>query len=224
MEKRYVLFDLDGTLTNSYRGIINALKYSLSKFTVEPKEETFNKIIGPPVVWSLQNYYGFDEENAVKGLRYFREYYDRTGYLENELYPGTEEMLKTLRGHDKKLLLATSKPQKMAEKVLEHFGLDDYFCFVAGANSDDESSSKELGLRATKEDVIGYVLKTNGILDPENAVMVGDRHWDIRAGKVFGLQTIGVSYGFADPGELEKAGADYIASNPLMVSEIVVQQ
>ena len=133
-------------------------------------------------------------------------------------------MLKTLRGHDKKLLLATSKPQKMAEKVLEHFGLDDYFCFVAGANSDDESSSKELGLRATKEDVIGYVLKTNGILDPENAVMVGDRHWDIRAGKVFGLQTIGVSYGFADPGELEKAGADYIASNPLMVSEIVVQQ
>ncbi len=224
MEKRYVLFDLDGTLTDSYEGIINALRFSLNKFNVEPKPDTFRKIIGPPVVWSLKKFYGFDDETAEKGCRYFREYYRSSGYLENKVYPGTEEMLKTLRGHDKKLLLATSKPEPMARMVLEHFGLAEYFCFIAGANTDSRISADNQGLRSSKEDVIGYVLKTNGILDPENAVMVGDRMWDIQAGKKFGLQTIGVRYGYAAEGELEEAGADYIASSPLRVAEFIVQQ
>ncbi len=224
MEKRYVLFDLDGTLTDSYPGIINALRYCLSKFTVEPKPETFRKIIGPPVIWSLKTFYGFDDENAQKGLTYFREYYETEGYLQNSVYPGIEEMLQTLRGHDKKLLLATSKPEKMAEKILEHFGLSDYFCFVAGSNPEALQSSNPGAYRVSKEDVIEYTLKTNGILDPENAVMVGDRLWDIKAGKAFGLQTIGVRYGYAAEGELEEAGPDYIASTPRRVSEFIVQQ
>ncbi len=224
MEKRYVLFDLDGTLTDSYEGIINALRFSLTRFNVEPKPETFRKIIGPPVIWSLKKYYGFDDETAELGLRYFREYYNMTGYKENKVFPGTEEMLQTLRGHDKKLLVATSKPEAMARRVLENFGLSDYFCFISGSNSDSPVSVESSGLRSTKEDVISYALKTNGILDPENAVMVGDRRWDIDAGKKFGLQTIGVRYGYAAEGELEEAGADYIASSPMRVAEFIVQQ
>ena len=229
MEKRYVLFDLDGTLTDSYEGIINSLRYSLSKFNIEPKPETFRQIIGPPVTWSLKTFYGMDDETALEALAYFREYYDKGGYLENRLYDGVEDMLKTLRAHDKKLLLATSKPEIMANRVLEHFGLDDYFCFVAGSNAESMSDAGYVDpvnteLRSTKEDVIAYVLKANAIRDPENAVMVGDRMWDIRAGRMLGLQTVGVSYGYADPGELEEAGADFIADTPCRVSEIIVQQ
>lgn len=224
MEKRYVLFDLDGTLTDSYDGIINGLKYCLSRFTVEPKPDTFRKIIGPPITWSLQNYYGFDDENAKLGLKYFREYYETGGYLENKVYSGVEDMLGILRGHDKKLMLATSKPQKMAERVLEHFGLADYFCFIAGVTVDSDLTNPSVKPRKSKEDVIEYVLKANGIFDPENAVMVGDRSWDIKAGKMFGLQTVGVSYGYASAGELEEAGADYIADSPVKAARFIVQQ
>ena len=228
MDKRYILFDLDGTLTDSYEGIVNALKYCLSKYGIEPKPESFGNIIGPPVIWSLKTFYNIEGEQAMEALKYFREYYDKQGYLENKLYPGVEEMLKTLVAHDKKLLLATSKPEIMAHKVIEHFGLEDYFCFIAGSTAENESDrgyvdTAKTAVRSTKEDVIGYALKTNDILDPEHAVMVGDRVWDIKAAKQFGLQTIGVSYGYAEPGELEQAGADQIAAVPMQLVEMIVQ-
>lgn len=229
MEKKYVLFDLDGTLTDSYEGIVNSLKYCLAKFNTEARPDTFRKIIGPPVTWSLKTFYGFDDERAMQALMYFREYYDTKGYLENRLYEGVEDMLKVLRAHDKKLMLATSKPEIMAERVLEHFGISDYFCFIAGSNAEaqyDHTAAPVINteLRSSKEDVIAYVLKTNGIFDPENAVMVGDRVWDVKAGKLLGLQTIGAGYGYAEPGELNEAGADFIADTTTRIAEIIVQQ
>ena len=222
MEKRYILFDLDGTLTDSYEGIINAFRYSLDRMGIEPRPETFRKCIGPPVQWSLQTFYGFDDEQQDEGLRLFREYYDRKGCFENRPYNGIEEMLQVLYAHGKKLMVATAKPEHMAVRILEHFGLADYFCFIAGITQDRSSPFDDPNARATKEEVIRYILRTNGILDPENAVMVGDRAGDIRAAKQFGLQTIGVSYGYGTEEELFSANADHIALTPEKVAEIIV--
>ena len=221
MDKRYILFDLDGTLTDSYEGIINAFIYTLEHMGIEPRPDTYRKCIGPPVAWSLQTFYGMNEEQAAEGLRLFREYYDAKGCFENFPYIGIEEMLQVLNAHGKKLMVATAKPEHMAVRILEHFGLADYFCFIAGITQ-DKSIPDDPNARATKEEVIRYILRTNGILDPENAVMVGDRGGDIRAARMFGLQTIGVAYGYGTEEELRAAGADHIADTPEAVGKVVV--
>ena len=221
MDKRYILFDLDGTLTDSYEGIINAFIYTLEHMGIEPRPDTYRKCIGPPVAWSLQTFYGMNEEQAAEGLRLFREYYDAKGCFENFPYIGIEEMLQVLNAHGKKLMVATAKPEHMAVRILEHFGLADYFCFIAGITQ-DKSIPDDPNARATKEEVIRYILRPNGILDPENAVMVGDRGGDIRAARMFGLQTIGVAYGYGTEEELRAAGADHIADTPEAVGKIVV--
>ena len=221
MDKRYILFDLDGTLTDSYEGIINAFIYTLEHMGIEPRPDTYRKCIGPPVAWSLQTFYGMNEEQAAEGLRLFREYYDAKGCFENFPYIGIEEMLQVLNAHGKKLMVATAKPEHMAVRILEHFGLADYFCFIAGITQ-DKSIPDDPNARATKEEVIRYIHRTNGILDPENAVMVGDRGGDIRAARMFGLQTIGVAYGYGTEEELRAAGADHIADTPEAVGKIVV--
>jgi len=221
MDKRYILFDLDGTLTDSYEGIINAFIYTLEHMGIEPRPDTYRKCIGPPVAWSLQTFYGMNDEQAAEGLRLFREYYDAKGCFENFPYLGIEEMLQVLNAHGKKLMVATAKPEHMAVRILEHFGLADYFCFIAGITQ-DKSIPDDPNARATKEEVIRYILRTNGILDPENAVMVGDRGGDIRAARMFGLQTIGVAYGYGTEEELRAAGADHIADTPEAVGKIVV--
>ncbi|MCI5792993.1 MAG: HAD hydrolase-like protein [Lachnospiraceae bacterium] len=223
MEKRYILFDLDGTLTDSYEGIINAFIYALDKMGIEPKEDTFRKCIGPPVTESLRTFYGMSEDEADRGVKLFREYYTDKGIFENVPYPDIETMLKTLLAHGKKLMVATAKPEFMAERVLEHFGLSEYFCFVAGVTTDKAAPPNDPKLRSTKEDVINYILRTNDIFDPENAVMVGDRGSDIRAAKKFGLQTIGAEYGYGSVEELTEAGADSIAHDPMQLIEIIVQ-
>lgn len=223
MDKRYILFDLDGTLTDSYEGIINGFKYALDRLGVEPQPETFRKCVGPPIIQSLKSFYGFDDETADEGLRLFREYYSSKGIHENAVYEGVETMLRTLNAHGKKLMIATAKPENMAEQVLENFDLAEQFCFIAGSTSDRPVPPNDPKLRASKEDVINYILRTNDILDPENAVMVGDRSSDITAAKRFGLQTIGVSYGYGSLEELKNAGADHIVDDPMQLVEIIVQ-
>ena len=227
MDKRYILFDLDGTLTDSYEGIRNALTYSLSKYGIVPKSDEFSRIIGPPVIWSLKTFYGIEGEQGMEALNYFREYYDAQGCFENKLYDGVEEMLKTLIAHDKKLMVATSKPEPMAIKIIDHFGLSDYFCFISGSTAENDqdihyTELKDAVPRASKEDVIRYALESNDIRDIEHAVMVGDRHWDIDAAKAVGIDTIGVRYGYAEEHELEQARADYIADKPMDVVGFVL--
>lgn len=222
MDKRYILFDLDGTLTDSYEGIKNAFVYALNKMGVEPRPDTFRKCIGPPVTESLKKYYGFSTEEADKGTLIFREYYGSIGAYENRVYADIETVLQTLKAHDKKLMVATAKPEPMAEKVLEHFKLRDYFCFTAGVTNDLSEGENNPAHRHTKKDVIAHILKENAIYAPENTVMVGDRESDITAAKSFGLQTIGVSYGYGTEEELKAAGADYIARTPMELIEIII--
>lgn len=198
-----VLFDLDGTLTDPGRGITNSVAYSLKKFgiEVEDKKELY-KFIGPPLYESFMKYYGFSKEKAETAVEYFREYFRDTGIFENEVYDGIENLLNEIRVSGRKIILATSKPEEFAKRILVHFGLNKYFDFIAGATMDSS--------RVEKSDVIAYALK-EGCYSSENAVMIGDKMHDILGAKKNGLASIGVLFGYGSRDELEKANADFIA-------------
>lgn len=199
-----VLFDLDGTLTDSGNGITKSVAHALKKYGIEnPEMETLRKFVGPPLVASFQKYYSFSEEQANEAVSYYREYYTVKGIYENEVYPGVEEFLMQLRKSGRKLVVATAKPEKFARIVLEHFELAKYFDLIAGATLDQS--------RINKTQVITYALEQFQITDLSQAVMVGDREDDINGAKANGLDSIGVLYGYGSRAELETAGATWIA-------------
>ncbi|MBQ9984322.1 MAG: HAD family hydrolase [Lachnospiraceae bacterium] len=213
--QRIVLFDLDGTLTDPGLGITNSVIYALDKFgiLVEDRSELY-KFIGPPLLNSFMDFYGFDEEKANQAVIYYRELYNVTGKYENEVYEGVEEMLQTLKEQGLHLLVATSKPEYLAKDILEHFSLSQYFCVIAGSDLEGE--------RNTKGKVIDYALKQyaeqyNVAFEQvkQNAIMVGDRFHDIYGAKENGIQSIAVLYGYGNEEEFKQAGADYIATTPM---------
>ena len=199
---QYILFDLDGTLTDPGIGITNSVAYALKKWNIEAEDRSeLYKFIGPPLLDSFRKYYGFSEEEAVQAIEYYREYFKVTGIYENTMYDGTEELLKKLKQSGKTIVLATSKPQEFAEIILKHFNLDQYFDYVAGATMD--------GSRSKKADVIAYLLARAG--GAENAVMVGDTAYDIIGAAAHGMPGIGVSWGYGKVEDMEAAGAIAIA-------------
>ena len=153
---RYVLFDLDGTLTESGEGIINSAVYALKKFGIEPEMGTMTKFLGPPLKDSFRDFYGFDDEKCEQAVKYYREYYTTKGIFENRVYDGVEECLKKLSEAGLHLAVATSKPQVFAVKILEHFHLAQYFDYIGGAELD--------GSRSVKADVIVHTLKNCGVM------------------------------------------------------------
>lgn len=212
---QYILFDLDGTLTDSGEGITKAVQYALRYFGIDvPNLKDLNKFIGPPLKDSFKRFYGFDEYKAQEGLMKFREYYEDKGLFENRVYDGIEDVLKTLKNNGKTLIVATSKPEVHAKIILEHFGLDKYFNFIGGADLEET--------RVKKADVIRYTLKEAGINDFSKVIMVGDREHDILGGKENNLKTIGVLYGFGDVVELTQARADFIAKEPKDILNILL--
>lgn len=212
---KYILFDLDGTLTDSAEGITKAVQYALKHFGIDvPNITDLNKFIGPPLKDSYKRFYGFDDDKAQDGLMKFREYYEDKGLFENRVYDGIEEVLKTLKENDKTLIVATSKPEVHAQKILEHFDLAKYFDFIGGADLAET--------RVKKGDVVRYALQEAGVEDISKAVMIGDREHDIIGGKENNLKTIGVLYGFGDVIELTQARADYIAKEPKDILEILL--
>lgn len=204
---RYVLFDLDGTLTDSGVGITKAVAYSLEKFGIITKDlSTLFKFIGPPLENSFRDYFGFSEEETNLALNYFHEYYDDKGIFENFPYDGIIDVLAELKNKGKKLIVATSKPTVMADTVLKHFDLEKYFDFIATASMDRS--------RRSKEEVLEYAIKNYEIEDCSEAIMVGDTRFDIEGAHSFGMKCIAVSYGYGTEEELTKAGAEYIAAKP----------
>ena len=202
----YVLFDLDGTVTDPEEGITKSVQYALQHFSIEVQERReLYKFIGPPLKDSFMEFYGFTEQQAGEALLKYRERFEVTGWRENVVYDGMEKLLRHLRCRGKRIMLATSKPEVFAEQILVYFGLRDYFDFVGGASLD--------GRRNYKADVIRYVLDANGISSREKAVMVGDRKFDILGAKEFGLETVGVLYGYGDREELTTAGADHLVES-----------
>ena len=200
-----VLFDLDGTLTDPGEGITKSVEYALKKFDIitQDRRELY-KFIGPPLKDSFMKYYGFSEEKAEQAIAYYREYFRDIGIFENEVYEGVENMLRTLHVDGKRLVLATSKPEEFAIRILDHFGLKKYFAVTAGASMDSS--------RSKKGDVIAYAISLCENFNKDTAVMIGDREHDIIGAKENGLKSIGVLYGYGDENELKTAGADYIVS------------
>lgn len=204
MRKKYVLFDLDGTLTDSQEGIMNSIEYALRHFGIQVEDRSvLRPWLGPPLVDSLMKYHGFDRERALEGVKKYREYFDVKGIFENRVYAGIETLLGQLQSEGYILMTATSKPEVAARRIADHFNLTRFFTFIGGATLDDS--------RVHKGDVIRYVLETNHIGDLSAVMMVGDRENDIRGARQNGLESIGVLYGYGDRRELEAAGADHIA-------------
>ncbi len=202
-----ILFDLDGTLTDPAEGITNSVAYALNKFGIEVADKTqLYKFIGPPLADSFMEYYGFSEEQAQEAIACYRRYFTEKGMFENIVYEGIEELLKSLKSREKRLCVATSKPEPFAKAILEHFNLAQYFECIAGATLDQS--------RVKKADVIAYALEKCGITDCSTAVMVGDREHDVFGAAAHFIDCIGVLYGYGDRAELESAGALYIAAKP----------
>jgi len=211
---QYILFDLDGTLTDPGLGITNSVMYALKKFGIEETDRTsLYRFIGPPLRESFQRFYGFSAEQSELATDYYREYFSDRGLYENAVYDGVEDMLKTLREQGKHLILATSKPEVFAVEILRYFKLAQYFTLIAGA-------TMEVG-RNKKADVIAYAMESVGITDPTQAVMIGDREHDILGAKENGLASIGVLYGYGDRAELAAAGADHIVASAADILTLV---
>lgn len=210
-----VLFDLDGTLTDSGAGILNSVTYALKKYNIiiEDKAE-LNKFVGPPLHDSFINFCGFSPEESTKAVEYYREYYREKGIYENELYDGVAAMLQELSDAGKKIVLATSKPEVFAAEILRYFQIDKYFDFVGGATMD--------GARSKKADVISYALEKCNVTDLSSAVMVGDREQDIFGAKEIGIDSIGILYGYGNRAELQNAGATYIAETVKDIIGLVI--
>ena len=199
-----ILFDLDGTLTDSQEGIINAISYALDYMGVHMERGELVKFIGPPLMESLPEYCGFNLKQSEDAIERFREYYQARGWLENAPYPGVPALLRDLKAAGKELLVATSKPEAMAVQVLEHFGLAQYFERICGAPSSAPDSTRTAD---------GVRRALSGAADPSRAVMVGDRRHDVAGAKENGLPCIGVLYGYGGREELEAAGAAVIAED-----------
>ena len=207
MDKTHILFDLDGTLTDPGMGITNSVAHALAHFGITVTDRTrLYRFIGPPLVDSFMEYYGFTEEQAQTAVKVYREYFADRGWAENTVYEGIETLLAELTAAGKTLLVATSKPQVFAERILTHFGLDKYFTHICGV-------ALQAPRGYSKADVIREALDRAGVDDFSTAVMVGDRHHDIDGAKAVGLDSIGVLYGYGDREEHEKAGANAIVKS-----------
>lgn len=222
---QYLLFDLDGTLTDPKLGITGCVQYALRRFGIEePDLDKLEPFIGPPLADSFQEFYGFDEEKAAEAIVRYRERFSTIGLLENEIYPGIKEMLAHLKQAGKTLAVASSKPTVFVKKILQHFEIEQYFDIIVGSELD--------GTRARKEEVVeealrqlyqifGDVQKRSDKKDNDRIVMIGDRKFDIQGAKLFNLVSVGVTFGYALPGELEEAGADYIVDTVTELEELL---
>lgn len=213
-KKLHIFFDLDGTLANTERPLLHCIGSALAACSLpELPYETKLKFIGPPLMDSIRLYCGADEQTAREAYRVFRSLYDSEGVYMSEKYSGVEEMIKALYDSGARLYTATSKPEKFARIILEGFGLDQYFTYIAGASLDES--------RVTKEQVIRYALQTNGISAVDRCVLVGDRCFDAEGAAAVGMDCIGVLWGFGSREELEAAGCVAVCDTPQDVSALL---
>ena len=215
---RTILFDLDGTLTDPGEGITNSVAFALEHYGIHVSDRTsLYPFIGPPLQDSFMKYYGMDEQRTDAAIEVYREYFSAKGWMENRVYDGIESLLCRLQQAGKQLIVATSKPETFALRILEYFGLYKYFNVVCGAPLHPQ---KGYG----KADVIKTALERAGIKDFSNVVMVGDRRHDIQGAHKVGIAAVGVLYGYGDRLEHETCGADYIAEDIVRLEELLLQE
>ena len=240
----YILFDLDGTLTDSKPGITTCVQYALHRMGIEePDLDKLERFIGPPLMDSFHDFYGFSEEQGKQATAYYRERYSVTGLFENEVYPGIDRLLADLKAAGKKLAVASSKPEVCVERILDHFGLLIYFDVVVGSDLNGTRTKKEEVVEEALRQLLPEQLfqeisdrkcengetgvtgtdgKNSDDLKYNTIAMVGDRRFDMAGAEAYHIAGIGVAYGYAVPGELEKAGADVIAETVEELGKILL--
>ena len=211
MNNLNIFFDLDGTITDPFEGITNSIIYSLGKFgiTVEDRR-ALTPFIGPPLLHSFKTYYSLSDKDAKSAVKYYREHHSETGIFQATVYRDIPEVLTRLGRLGCKRYIATSKPEPYAERIIEKFGLSSLFDGIAGASFDSS--------RAEKPQVISYAKVR---FNARDGIMVGDRKYDIEGAKLNALKSVGVTYGYGDRAELEKAGADFIVNTPAEILDII---
>ncbi len=215
MRYKTVLFDLDGTITDSSPGITSSVAYALDKKGIAyDGKDSLKHFIGPPLKEQFMSCYGLSSEEGSKMVELYREYYGTKGIYECSLYPGINELLSRLKAEGAKVVLATSKPEKYARMILDHFTITDKFDFIAGANLDNT--------RTGKAEVITYALESVGESCNKNAVvMVGDHFADVNGATACGIDCIFVTYGFGDKNKGIEAGPVSVADDVKKLEEFL---
>lgn len=212
-----VLFDLDGTLTDAAPGIVNGMRIVFDRFGIDqPDDATMRTHLGPPLAVTWREHYGFTDEQITQALAIYREYYHDVGMFENEVFDGIPQLLKQLRGDGITLATATSKPDFSATRIIEHFGLIEYFTFIGAANLEGTRDSKALVIEHTLEQLEANA-RTHRIL------MVGDRHHDVHGAREHGIDTIGVLWGYGDAQELTEAGTIALVESPAHLAAVLTR-
>ena len=206
LNKQFILFDLDGTLTDPQEGITKSIQYSLKNFDIEVADlNDLVRFIGGSLWEIYPKNFNLSEDATKIAVEKYREYFSERGIFENLLYDGIPDLLANLKSNGKKIILATAKPIVFAEKILRHFNIYQYFDFISGSELD--------GRRSEKYESISYAIENCGIASPELAVMIGDRRMDAIGAKKANVTSIGVLYGYGSYEELNNAGADFIVSS-----------
>jgi phosphoglycolate phosphatase len=228
---KYVLFDLDGTLTDSGEGITKAVQYALHEQGIEePDLHRLDSFVGPPLDVSFKSRYGMNDEQMLRAVKKFREYYEPVGIFENRVYEGIPEMLSACRKEGITLAVASSKPQLFVHQVLEHFDIEKYFSVIVGSEMD--------GRRTDKKEVVEEALRQLTELAKDNnavktqqlrenmelqTAMVGDRCYDMEGAAQHHLKAVGVSYGYGSEEELKEAGAHMVAGTVAELQKVLLK-
>lgn len=219
MTYQYIFFDLDGTLTDSREGITKGVQYALKHMGIEePDLAKLEPFIGPPLLESFAEYYGFSMEQGREAVEYYREYYSGTGVYQNLLFEGVLELLESLKKHGRVVATASSKPEHFVKMILKQFQVDKYFDYICGGSMDES--------RLSKEDVIRELLFRMNLSEEEKkkVLMVGDRRHDVEGAARFSIPCLGLSMGFAAEGELERAGAVAVVDNMKEIEAFILRE
>ncbi len=208
-----VLFDLDGTLTDSAPGILNCFRHAITNMGLTEPDDMM-QFVGPPLYDSFGKLCGGDPERTAEAVRYYRERYSAVGLFENSVYPGVPQMLDTLGKAGIRMAVATSKPEVFAVKILDKFGLSRYFEVIGGGDL--------AGRRDRKDKVIRYVLEELGIGGLSGVLMAGDRMQDVIGARAVGLPCLYALWGYGSHAEAAETGAEYLAESPQDAAEIIL--
>ncbi|MDM5451867.1 HAD family hydrolase [Peribacillus simplex] len=212
---KVILFDLDGTLTDPKIGITKSVQYALQKMNiVEPDIDKLECFIGPPLQVSFAEFYDFDEKDTQKAIELYRERFKEKGMFENELYSNIAVLLKSLKEQQFTLVVATSKPTVFAEQILKYFNIDQYFELIVGSNLD--------GTRASKTEIIQYILDKYKEYTLSDFIMIGDRKHDIIGANNTGINSIGVTYGYGSFEELSHSNPTHIVKSVIQLKDILM--
>ena len=209
-----ILFDVDGTLCDPGKSMIECARYALSKFDIhETDDENLRRLIGPPLEHAFRDYYGFDEAQSEQAVTHFRDMMQREGVQLYEAYPGISELLNELKQSGRQLAVVTSKIDHIAKETLAKTGLIDYFEFI---------SAQQPNVVVEKEEILSKALSELDITDMSTVVMIGDRRHDVEAAKAHSVDSVGVLWGYGNQEELENEGATYIAVNANELRQLLI--